>query len=250
MSTLLFCTSYVRDLQAWNERYSRWIGYYREHNLGANQLLLIDDGSPYVPKDLLPCLNAETELDQAQHPVQLLRFDDRLGRGARLSYPGWWRSFTHSVKVARAVGAKKLIHVESDAFVLSARLRQYIESLDSGWTVLWSHFYNMPETAIQVICEDQFDALAEFGDGHWNAFEGRLAEEVLPFTHVSREFIGDRYSEMKRHRGFLRSRKFDGLFVRTWDNFWQPVPANADFVAQVVEMQWLHSRSLHAALAA
>lgn len=250
MKSLLFCTSHMRDARAWTGRYAHWVEHYQRHDLGAEQLFLIDDASPYVPPpELLPCLDAQNALAQATYRVQLLRFADRLGRPSRLCYPGWWRSFTHSVKVARARGVDKLIHVESDAFVLSPRLRGFIESLDSGWTVLWTGLHDMPETAIQVICKDQFDALARFGDGRWQAYEGVAAEHVLPFTQVVRDFKGDRYSEMKKDRGLLRSRKFDALFMRQWDRFWCPVPADADFATQVEDKQWRYSRTLRSALA-
>jgi hypothetical protein len=250
MKSLLFCTSYIRDAQDWTDRYARWVDHYQRHDMGAGQLFLIDDASPGLPAPgLPPCMDAEHGLDQATHRTQVLRFASRLGRASRFSYFGWWRSFTHAVKVARARGAAKLIHVESDAFVLSPRLRSYISSLDSGWTVLWCDFHAMPETAIQVICEDQFDALARFGDGRWQAHDGKPAELVLPFTQVVKDFKGDRYSEMKQHRGLLRSRKFDGLFMRHWDTFWQPIPAEADFVTQVEDPQWRYSRTLRAALA-
>lgn len=246
MTSLLFCTSYMRDGDAWANRYARWVEHHQRHDLGARQIFLIDDASPFVPP--LPSLEAERQLVLATHRVQVLRFPSRLGRAGRFSYPGWWRSFTHSVKLARALGAHKLIHVESDAFVLSPRLRSYIESLERGWTVLWTELHQIPETAIQVICRDQYDALASFGDGRWQSHEGVAAETVLPFTQVVKHFKGDRYSEMKCDRGLLRSRKFDGLFMRHWDRFWHPVPPDADFVTQVEDKQWRYSRTLRLAL--
>lgn len=251
MSTLLFCTSYIRDNAEWTSRYARWIEHYRHCDLGAQQLFLIDDGSPYTPPaDCVPCLDAETQLNEARHPVQMLRFSQRLGRPARLSYPGWWRSFTHSVNVARALGVRKIIHVESDAVILSERLRDYVSSLESGWTVLWSEQCQMPESAIQVICEDQFEALAAFANGAWRSHDGVLAEHVLPFTHVAKDFVGDRYADVRRHRGFLRSRKFDRLPMFQWNFFWEPIPAQADFVTQVVERQWQRSDALRCLAAA
>lgn len=245
MRTLLFCTSYVGDEAEWNSRYARWVDFYERHDMGAEQLFLIDDASPHAPRvGKIPCLDAQTELSQACHRVQLLRFQNRLGRSARAVYPGWWRSFTHAAKLARALGARKLIHVESDAFILSQRLRDRLQSIEEGWSVLWGSLHEMPETAIQVICEDQFDALHAFGDGRWSAHDGRYAEHVLPFTQVIKEFQGDRYSEMKRHRGIFRSRKFERLPMFQWDFFWQPIPADADFVTQVVERQWQRSEAL------
>lgn len=247
MKTLLFCTSYVRDQTEWRTRYQRWIDFYQRHDMGAEQLLLIDDASPNLSSMTpLPCLDAEHELDQARFRVQVVRFQHRLGKSTNTVYPGWWRSFTHSVTAARALGANKLIHVESDALVLSERLREHIASLRHGWHVLWCPKHAMPETAIQVICEDQFEALAAFGNGRWEAYGGQLAEHLLPFTQVSKDFKGDRYSEMRRYRGLFRSRKFDRLPLFQQNFFWAPIPPDADFAAQVEERQWQRSPTLQA----
>lgn len=155
-------------------------------------------------------------------------------------YPGWWRSFFHSLVLAKQVGAKKIIHIESDAYVISERMLDYINALESGWTTFWCASYQMPETAIQVICEDQFDAMENFAAKGFSEFNGHLAERILPFTCINRDFIGDRYGEFKipiLRSGILKSRKFNTLKIFQHDRFRQPIPKSADFATQVTPDQ-------------
>ena len=242
MKSLLFCTSYVQDRQAWDDRIGRWIAYYGRAGLTDAQLVVIDDGSPYVPPPSeIVHVAASAPLPDAVGKPYLVRFPDRLGRQGHLSYPGWWRSFLHAIPVARALGARKLIHVESDAFILSRRLLHFIDGLDSGWTTFWSSHYGMPESAIQVICEDQFDTMHLMAEPSRRGFDGLLAEHVLPFTAIDRSFKGDRYGEFRRRRGIFRSRRFDDIPLFNTDFFWLPVPADADFATQVRPRQSLRS---------
>jgi len=242
MKTVLFCTGYFKDEAAWRRRYTRWLAYYSALRLPQTQLIIIDDASPYTPDPTeIRCVQSGTDLSAEHTSPMIVRFDQRLGRSARFSYPGWWRSFLHGVDVARAVGAERIIHIESDAFILSKRLLQYIESLQSGWTVLWSPHYEMPETAIQVICSDQFELMASQQNKLQADRDGRMAEHLLPFTHVERQFLGDRYGEIRVHRGPLRSRKFDWIPLFRLP-FFGGCPAGADFATQVRPGQPLRSQ--------
>lgn len=241
MTTLLFCTSYIKDADAWRTRYRRWLDFYRDGPIAADRMIMIDDGSPWLPEpDVLPTVSAERDpgaLDALGAKHCILRFETNLGRQSMSAYPGWWRSFLHSLTVAKAMGADKIVHIESDAFTMSRPLADFINETRSGWHVLWAQRYAMPETAIQVICRDQFDAMEAFRDSHPDLDFPDIAERILPFTSVNRSFKGDRYSEFKRNRGIFRSRKFNFLPIFQWDFFWEPIPADADFATQVVERQ-------------
>lgn len=235
MRSVFFCTSYIADEDAWRTRYKRWLDFHQKINFGETHFIMIDDGSAFCPPATeIAVITPKQSLPEGQSSI--IRFENRLGRSSLLSYPGWWRSFLHSVDVAHSIGASKIIHVESDAFIISERMRDYINSLCSGWTTFWATSYNFPETAIQVICEDQFDVMASFKDRLPESLEGRFAEELLPFTHVNREMVGDRYSEFRvplLRTGFLRSRKFNRLQFFQGDRFRARIPDNADFATQV-----------------
>lgn len=235
MRSVFFCTSYIANEDVWNTRYKRWLDFHQKLNLGDTRLVMIDDASPYCPPETGIAIISPGESLPEDKP-SIIRFPDRLGRNSLLSYPGWWRSFLHSVDLAHSIGARKIIHVESDAFILSERMLEYIHGLSEGWTTFWATSYNFPETAIQVICEDQFDAMASFKNRTPESLEGKFAEDLLPFTHVNRKMVGDRYSEFRvplLRTGMLRSRKFNRLRFFQGDRFRARIPVDADFATQV-----------------
>ena len=233
MKSILFCTSYIKNPQAWKERYQRWLDYYRDGPIVAANKIMIDDGSPYLPPpDVIKTVPHDAPLSVLGDGNVIVRFDDNLGRQGVSAYPGWWRSFLHSVTLAKALGADKIVHIESDAYILSPQLADFINGIDNGWHVMWTERYQFPETAIQVICRDQFEVFEQFKARQPDLNYGDIAERLLPFTSVNREFKGDRYSEFRRRRGIFRSRKFDRIPLFQQSIFYRAVPADADFVTQ------------------
>ncbi|VVD66228.1 hypothetical protein PIN31009_00366 [Pandoraea iniqua] len=238
MKTLLFCTCYMKDAEAWQQRYQRWLDFYRNGPIHADKMVMIDDGSPYLPPaGLVRTVPAGSDLSAHDDVHAIVRFENNLGRQSMSLYPGWWRSFLHSVTLARAMGADKIVHIESDAYTLSQQIVDFINDTQSGWHVMWAQRYAMPETAIQVIGQDQFDVLETLAKDYPKFDFPDIAERLLPFTSVNRQFTGDRYSEFKRNRGIFRSRKFNFLPIFQRDFFWEPIPPDADFATQVVKRQ-------------
>lgn len=244
IDTLLFCTCYARDETAWQSRYQRWIDYYEDGPIDWDRMFLIDDGSPHVPTaQLIGNFSANAGSPVPAEAKLVARFPDNLGRQGPAAYPGWWRSFFHSLQLARLTGASKIVHIESDAYILSQPLADFINEVSSGWHVLWSPRYRMPETAIQVICADQFAAFERFQQDPGNRMNEEFAENILPFTAIHKEFVGDRYSELKRNRGIFRSKKFDRFPVFQRDFFRVQIPDDADFATQVVSRQHVRFRA-------
>ena len=238
MKSLLFCTSYIKNAQAWNTRYQRWLDYYQQMPIDAVKRIMLDDGSPYLPPgDIIRTVPFDAPLSQYGEDNLLVRFENNLGRQSISAYPGWWRSFLHAITLAKELGAEKIIHIESDAYIVSPRLVDFINQVESGWHVMWSERYQFPETAIQVICKDQFEIFEQFKASRPDLNFGDLAERLLPFTGVERQFKGDRYSEMRRHRGIFRSKKFDRFKIFQQPFFCTPIPDDADFITQALSHQ-------------
>ena len=195
--TLLFCTSHIASEDAWRTRYLPWIDYYEQVPLRRDATYMFDDASPFHPSD------ARLEIEEALldapdfSKVRFHRFATHLGREGLLGHLGWWRSFIHSLQVARRYGFRRIVHVESDAYLLSLPVVEYINSLNSGWTVLWCDRYSLPEPAIQVIAEDQYPALQGIAEIGVQTLALQMAELTLPFTHVERRFAGNRYGETR-----------------------------------------------------
>lgn len=243
MKSIVFCTSYIKDAQAWDTRYQRWLDYYRDLPLDVVKRIMIDDGSPFLPPaQIIKTVSHSASLLAETDKDLIVRFDNNLGRQSIKHYPGWWRSFLHSVNIAKELGVDKIIHIESDAYILSPRLLEFIEQTESGWHVMWTPHNKFPETAIQVICRDQFEAIENFKQANPTLHFHDMAENILPFTSVNREFKGDRYSELKRNRWLFRSKKFNALPLFKLDFFNVQVPEDADFVTQGVSSQRLEFR--------
>lgn len=223
MRTAIFCTSYIDQINY--SRYEKWINYYsgKINLFDSNYLFLIDDGSPKTDFDnRIEIINADKLPGSLNKNIHLFHFENHLGRPGRRDYQGWWRSFTFSVKLAEKYNIDKLIHIESDFFVTSPRMIDYMANITEGWTVFHSRFYNFPETAIQVICKDSFGDLNKI---HQQAVDSdykfkKIAERILPFSKVEKGFTGDRLGEIKVLRGWLKKYK---------------MPLEIDYVGQINE---------------
>lgn len=181
MRTLLFCTAYAESPEVWENRYKPWYFHYLKSSLKVNNLLIVDDGSPSEPNFL--------------EKNEYHRFEDRLGRQAAHVYPGWYRSFSYGVINGIEKGFDKIIHAESDAFLLSEPLIEFVNSLDSGWHTFWCPLHNMHESAIQIICKDQFGAAKNFLGPSYDAYSGICMDGILPYTQAHKHFKGDRFGE-------------------------------------------------------
>lgn len=129
--------------------------------------------------------------------IAVYRHEQRLGRSGTYVYPGWWRSYFRSLDFARRYGFDKVVHAECDAYVLSQRLADHINALAIDWTSLWCPRYRCPETAIQVICADQYAEVEKMREGGIDALAGYAAELELPFSNIETKWTGDRYGEYR-----------------------------------------------------
>lgn len=210
VKSFIFCTSFIQPgkRSACTAKWRKWISYYdrRKDLFGAERIVLIDDGTPLEHIKLkVNFIDADRPLpDELPKGTVMFRFEKHLGRSSSFIFPGWWRSFTFSYQVAKKYSFRRIIHLESDAFVMSPRMARYIKSLCKGWTAFWCPRYNFPEAAIQVICGDAFqDMEAFYSDGKrfWSqeaaAFPPALPEHALPFTNINKKFVGDRYGDYR-----------------------------------------------------
>lgn len=194
--TLLFCTSYCEDAASWNARQRRWLDYHLRLPIAHDAVFVIDDASPYVPDDPDVRVIDVVPGTLPEGPAAwVYRFAQREGRTGIRGHRGWWRSFLHSLDLARALDCSRIVHIESDAFLLSRKIVDHINAIDVGWTAFWCPLYNFPEPALQVIAADRFDAMAEIASRGLDTLTQTIAEHALPFTRVERRFAGNRYGE-------------------------------------------------------
>jgi hypothetical protein len=135
----------------------RWLDYNAKIFLGA-ALFMIDGGSPYLPQDADIRVTEALEMLVLGEKGTIFRFPDRLGRASALNYPGWFRSFTFSVAIATRSQVRRIVHIESDTYILSRAL-DFINATNAGWTVFWCAKWGIPETSLQIVCDECFTAL-------------------------------------------------------------------------------------------
>lgn len=225
--SLLFSTCYREKGKhgASHERYRRWITYYtlRREAFGSPYLCLIDDGSPInLLKQLgLPVfLISKDKRFPKELPAEgcIFTFQEHLGRLSMSEYPGWWRSFSFSGELAKHYQLNRVLHIESDAYILSQRLALWLSTVQSGWNVLFTPRWGWPESQIQSIVGDNLKKLRAYytqGESWWFHPRGyrEYAEFLLPFTKIVKRFKGDRYTD------------YDGAKLSQY-------PKDADFVTQ------------------
>ncbi len=198
LRTLLFCTSFCSDEAAWRSRQRRWLDHHLALPLEHEAVFVIDDASPFVPADPdVRVLDALPPTLPGEPRAFFYRFATHEGRIRLTGHRGWWRSFLFSLEIARAYGFERIVHVESDAFLLSRRIVDRINATTDGWTAYWCPQYGIPEPALQVIAHDQFDAMAVVAARGLDALTVALAELTIPFTRIERGYAGNRYGESR-----------------------------------------------------
>jgi hypothetical protein len=207
--TLIFCTSYGDSEKVWTTRYRLWVNAIRGGAIVYDHVLLVDDASPVIPEwPDVSVINAAGP-DPIPGGITLFRFNQRLGRQGRTVYPGWYRSFCYAARFSELHGFDKIIHIESDGFIISRRMCDYINAFSEGWVAPAIQSHKMPESAIQVMAGDGAQSFIEFTRIPYSNHVGIDVENILPFTHIETAFVGSRYGETLCH-----------------------VPEEADFVTQ------------------
>ena len=204
MKTLVFCTSYATSARDWDDRQKVWVRSLRQSELHFDQLLIIDDGSSVLPDwpdvPIVREHDAPTPEDvETTAPVVLYTHSERLGRQSVFEFPGWHRSFAFGVLYGAAHGFEKIIHIESDAHLISRRMQRYFNDVRSGWLACWCESYQFPEIAIQAAAGDEVADMVAFAREPYAKLAGQIHENLIPFTHIERSFIGNRYGEMIGH---------------------------------------------------
>src|SRR5688572_21467797 len=131
-STLVFCTSYIRDQAEWERRYARWLEHHRKV-FPEETLVMIDDGSEFLPDEPGISINTDVENFQVGGRASIFHFPNHVGRVSMHNFPGWFRSFAFSVVIAKKLNLKKIVHIESDAFILSRPAMEHVNGISSGW---------------------------------------------------------------------------------------------------------------------
>jgi len=197
LKTLIFCTSFAETREEWNGRYRRWLQAIRASELVYDNILIVDDGSPVLPDWRDVEVRTDEIGDAPPTDLLLYHFREHLGRKDVFDFPGWYRSFAFAGRYAQAHDFGKVIHIESDSFLIGSRVQRYFNDAVTGWIALWCPLYSgYPETAIQVMAGDAVRRFAGIERTHpHESLIGREFELQLPFDVVEKRFNGNRFGE-------------------------------------------------------
>ena len=95
---------------------------------------------------------------------------------------------------AQRYGFQKIIHIESDAYLISERIHSFINEFSNGWIAFYCPRHRFPEAGIQIIAGDAIANYIAISQRPYHHFINQCAENYLPFT-PNLDFIGDRYGE-------------------------------------------------------
>lgn len=192
MKTCLFSSCYLEGTDAFGgarlARHHKYVNYYRplKDVLGFDHFFFSDNGSSPEKLKLIE-----------GNDVTLFRNTPSLVRGTNggEDYPYIWRAFYDIRKIIEGGQYKKIVCIDTDAFILSKKLADYVKDLNTGWTAFKVQKYGFPSAEFFILCEDSFKAYMEFTSGHFLDNNGKVMERVLPFTIINDAFNVDRYGE-------------------------------------------------------
>lgn len=192
--TLLFAPMWLGEDRL--ERNTKWLSYYnkliQEHHLHCSEILLVDNGSESKRlKQLYEFLS------NLHVKVTIIECHVHIPRVSLREYEYWYRAFRIALVYAKKHGFTRVLHVDTDMFLLNRKICYYINGLDKGWNTLWCSRHNFPESTFQMICEDQLtNALDFYTIDYLKHFGKEDAENIIPWTNICKDFKGDRYGEL------------------------------------------------------
>lgn len=208
---LLYAPCYLDGLDdLGNDRLARnlrYLDYYRsiKKEIGFDRIVMIDNGSSI---DKLAHLkgNVFNEYNDLISSVEssdldVWHFQNSLKKTVhgQHDYPYCWRTVYFMRDLIEFYNATKIIFIDSDAFVVSKKLAEYVRRWNKGWHSLYCKKYDFPESSFHVINQDSFYLLKAYTrDGDFMSRNNKvIMEKSLPFTHVHKEFDCDRYGETR-----------------------------------------------------
>lgn len=192
MRTVLITFSFMEGNDDWGipriNRIQNFLRYYiplQNKGLNFEKIILIDNGSS--PEHCEEIAKEFPSVDFITLPY--------LKRGIGKDCLPCWRCI-YEYKKGIDQGFDKLLIIDDDAFLLSKRIMDYVNRIQSGWETFWCPKYRFPEGGISIICRDAFPSYLDFTKG---TYESRnhsgWAELMFPYTKVTANFHCDRWGE-------------------------------------------------------
>ena len=119
--------------------------------------------------------------------IAFYSFPAHIPRGKDYDMGYVWRGL-HYIRELIEDGYEKIICIDSDGFVLTKRLADYIRNCNSGWVSLFNNYYNFPTAEMHILNKDKFEFFMGYTSTDWRVLNGQCQEKVLPFSDIERNF--------------------------------------------------------------
>lgn len=109
-------------------------------------------------------------------------------------YPYLWRALYFLSELLKQYD--KVLLIDSDCYILTPRLVNYLRDSKSGWETFWVPKYKFPSAELQIINKDALSILEKFcAEKPYLDRNFSRMETELPYTKINKDFVGDRYGE-------------------------------------------------------
>lgn len=211
MRTALVTMSYLEGVDSqgndMKERLKRFLNYYHNLDLGFDELVIFDNCSKVRSLSSLSFDGTFTNQGKDNRctvwksaifdEVTLFRFEEHLRRlDVADGYIYCWRA-VYALRSLFA-GYDKIIFIDSDAYVLSRRLINFMRTCNQGFQSFWCPRHGFPESSLFIINKDAYPIFEKYCDElsyEDRAWRSTRMETSLPFTRVSHDFNIDRFGE-------------------------------------------------------
>lgn len=212
MKTIIYTTCYLNGdtnngkIKVPDARYLRHIKYLEfiesmEGNLHFDEMWFIDNASDPNKLEQLGgnLYNSSLQLCKpatTRPYLNIVCFTEFLPRVSIWEYPYVYRAIRYLDTVKKFTGAEKIIFLDTDFFILSKKLCEYINNLTTGFTSFECKKYKFPEFAMCILCDDVYHKWLDFAALDFiEISKKKTIECCVPFTHVDKTFVGDRFGE-------------------------------------------------------
>lgn len=202
MNTILFSLCWLGE--PWRvSRYEKWIKFQLsiQKELGFDRIILVDNASDVellktLKGNIYSADNGNVIHLEPNSIIDIYRYEEHIPRTGIWEYPYCWRGVEWLQNFIKNSNPSKIIALDSDFYILTSKLADYVRDLDSGWISFHCKKYGFPEAAMHILCRDSVDRLLNLPIPSYTYYNNQHMEHLLNFTHVWKDtFIGDRHGE-------------------------------------------------------
>ena len=194
-------------------RKENWFRYYHpiKKYFGAELLIAISDGPIQtvgrydgIKPKLMNYSGPSVILPFDPDTLNIVCFPNQLPKRVDgWTYPRYWRSVWAAMNIGKALGADRVLEIETDAWVYTKRMADNLSNQSGYIGAPWCGQFGFPELMLCTYPREMFDPVAQFiGQKTWEQWsqpQSRPFENTMQQLPIDiwRNVIGGRYSDLE-----------------------------------------------------